>query len=113
MKYEGIKDIIIFCFYEFHNVTTFSELIIQLRNFLDKDEKDSITLSSIHKSKGLEYDTVFILNYPLLPYKPSKGIQKEWQSYQENCLKYVAITRAKTTYILLMKIKTNKMFHLC
>lgn len=108
MKYEGIKDIIIFCFYEFHNVTTFSELIIQLRNFLDKDEKDSITLSSIHKSKGLEYDTVFILNYPLLPYKPSKGIQKEWQSYQENCLKYVAITRAKNNLYLVNEDKNEQ-----
>lgn len=55
------------------------------------DEIYGITLSSIHKAKGMEADSVFILRPDLLPYPKAKG----WQLQQELNLKYVAITRAK------------------
>lgn len=51
-----------------------------------------IVLSTIHKAKGLEYDTVFILDRHLIP---SKYAKRPEQVRQERNLMYVAITRAK------------------
>ena len=53
--------------------------------FEDTDDKDRIILSSCHKSKGLERDTVFMLMSTF------KGANQE-----ELNIRYVAITRAKT-----------------
>lgn len=59
---------------------------------------DAVRLSTIHRAKGLENDTVFILNYDKLPlYRDG---QKEWEIRQENNLKYVALTRTKQTLYL-------------
>jgi DNA helicase-2/ATP-dependent DNA helicase PcrA len=60
--------------------------------FSDK-EKDGIRLSTIHKSKGLEADRVFIIHEDLIP---SKYAILPWQIEQERNLEYVAYTRAKT-----------------
>jgi DNA helicase-2/ATP-dependent DNA helicase PcrA len=46
---------------------------------------------TIHKSKGLENNTIFILHPELLPHPAAT---QEWQMQQESNLKYVAITRA-------------------
>jgi len=51
-----------------------------------------LTLSTIHKAKGLEYDRVFILDPFLMP---SKYARQLWQKQQEVNLQYVAVTRAK------------------
>lgn len=60
--------------------------------------KGDIKLCTIHKSKGLEHDTVYILNEFLIP---SKYAMLEEQLIQENNLKYVARTRAKENLIFL------------
>lgn len=52
-----------------------------------------ITLSSVHKSKGREWDNVYILDFD--KYMPSKWAKRDWQKVQERNLIYVAITRAK------------------
>lgn len=51
-----------------------------------------ITLSTIHKAKGLEADRIFILRPDLLPHPLAKGHN---EIIQEMNLHYVAITRAK------------------
>ena len=56
------------------------------------DKTDAIMLCTIHKSKGLEADIVYILNENLIPSKFAKSAE---QLKQENNLKYVARTRAK------------------
>lgn len=61
---------------------------------LFKANDRGITLSSIHKSKGREWDRVFVLEFGLMP---SKYARKDWMKVQENNLIYVAITRAKET----------------
>lgn len=48
-------------------------------------------LSTVHKAKGLEWETVFILDLFLIG-KFAKG---DWQKEQERNLHYVAATRAK------------------
>lgn len=50
-----------------------------------------ITFMTIHRSKGLEADNVFILEPELLPHPMARS---SWERQQENNLHYVAITRA-------------------
>ncbi len=63
----------------------------------DKSDKSTmkgkVVLSTIHKSKGLEADTVFFLDYDLM-YRMS-GPVGTWSHDQEKNLDYVARTRAK------------------
>jgi DNA helicase-2/ATP-dependent DNA helicase PcrA len=55
--------------------------------------RNILTLSSIHKAKGREWDRVLLLGRA--QYMPSKYAKQEWQKEQEANLTYVAITRAK------------------
>jgi len=66
--------------------------LIALITLIFSDEKAGICLSTIHKSKGLEAENVYIIDRQLLP---SKYAKKEWQQEQESNLEYVAYTRAK------------------
>lgn len=59
---------------------------------LFSDSKAGITLATIHKSKGLESERVFIIHPEKMP---SKYAEKDWELVQEENLKYVAYTRAK------------------
>lgn len=58
----------------------------------DFDMKKLVTLASIHKSKGLEWPTVFILDRNLMP---SKYATKPEALTQEKNLHYVAVTRSQ------------------
>lgn len=60
---------------------------------LFKDNSTGICCSTIHKSKGLESDRVFIIALDKLPLKRCMNIA--WKAEQEMNLKYVAVTRAK------------------
>ena len=75
------------------SVTSIKELISKLETIFSDNEKDSFTFSTIHKSKGLEADNVFIVIPNKLPLVWKN--QLDWQFEQEMNLKYVAITRAK------------------
>lgn len=72
------------------------EVITALENMFSDDDKDGVILSTIHKSKGLEADRVFIIRRDLLP---SKRATQPWQREQERNLEYVAYTRAKKSLI--------------
>lgn len=54
---------------------------------------DVLVLSTVHKSKGREWDRVFILGRHTL--MPSPYAKSEWEQEQERNLMYVAVTRAK------------------
>lgn len=54
----------------------------------------NLTLCTIHKSKGLEWDNVYLLGRNR--YMPSPFARQEWQIEQEKNLCYVAATRAKS-----------------
>lgn len=60
--------------------------------FSDASTDSVVTCSSVHRSKGLEADRVFIVNFHKMP---SKYAKQEWQVEQERNLIYVAVTRAK------------------
>ena len=59
---------------------------------LFSDEAGLITLSTIHKAKGLEWKSVFILDRSLIP---SRFARTEEQLQQEQNLLYVGVTRSK------------------
>lgn len=77
------------------NKFTVQDVIDEI-NFLFKDTvggADRFTLSTIHKSKGREWETVYWLDR--LGTLPSKYAKQAWQIQQESNLCYVAATRAK------------------
>jgi superfamily I DNA/RNA helicase len=86
-KIAGVRT----CYYAFQT-NTIQEFAEHVNN-LFSDHDSIITLSTIHKAKGLEYPRVFIIRPDKLPLK-WKG-QTEEQRQQEMNLKYVAITRAQ------------------
>ena len=63
-----------------------------IEDVFDEKRGRMLTLATIHKSKGLEWSRVFLLDPHLLP---SRWARQEWQQVQEDNLLYVAITRAK------------------
>ncbi len=77
-------------------ITTMSQIKTRINEiFYDKAKEPSIMLMSVHKSKGLEADRVFIIKPQDLPMEQPL----EWMQQQELNLKYVAITRAKKELI--------------
>ena len=81
------------------NAKCVADIVANLDRLFAEDEKvkenkgSFVTLSTIHKAKGLEADNVTILLPEKLPLV-WKG-QLDWEYEQEMNLKYVAITRAK------------------
>lgn len=79
-----------------YGLSTTEELkgrIIEIFSTNDEDDDETtIRLSTIHKAKGLEADSVYIVCNSLMP---SQYAKKEWEIKQERCLMYVAYTRAK------------------
>ena len=69
-----------------------TQLLIDRINKIFSDTIEGIVFSTIHKSKGLEADNIFVLREDLLPH-PRCAL--DWQKEQETNLEYVAITRAK------------------
>ena len=76
-------------------INTSEEIIDKIDEIFPKrDKKDGISLSTIHKAKGLETNNVYIACESLMP---SKSAKKDWEIRQEYNLMYVAYTRAKNT----------------
>lgn len=76
-------------------VSTTKQLNEKIRGIF-KEKGVGVCLSTIHKSKGLENDTIFFLCPELIP---SKFAEQPWEFQQEKNLEYVAITRAKLKLI--------------
>lgn len=84
-----------------------AELLIMLKDLARKAEHkhpSSITLTSIHRAKGLEWRNVFIpgLNQHTLPYSPRTGAISQAELESERRLLYVAMTRARESLHLLV-----------
>ena len=75
---------------------TASELVSKIKNTFSDETQNGISLSTIHKAKGLESDNVHILSWSLFKTN-TKHMTKEWEINQEKNLQYVALTRAKKT----------------
>jgi superfamily I DNA/RNA helicase len=69
-----------------------SELVSAIEALFSDDSAGRLTLSTVHKAKGLEFERVFILDPFLMP---SRYAKQDWQKIQESNIAYVAVTRAK------------------
>ena len=89
------------------NCTSIQNLTDRITTLFDDKAKGLLTLATVHKSKGLEWPTVFILDRELMP---SKWATLPWQQIQERNIQYVAVTRAKLNlyYIESNSWKQNK-----
>lgn len=70
-----------------------SDVIEKIKTIFSDDNGSGICLSTIHKSKGLENDRVFIICEDKMPLKGCMNVP--WMAEQEWNLIYVAYTRAK------------------
>lgn len=77
--------------------------LLRVLSELFTDQNSRITLSTVHKAKGLEADTVWWLGRSLCP---SRWAKQDWQKEQERNIMYVAITRAKTVLNMIDTAKT-------
>lgn len=64
----------------------------------DGEARKTLTLSTVHKSKGREWQRVFLMGENI--YMPSSYARQAWQMEQEANLQYVAYTRAKSELVL-------------
>lgn len=89
---EKLRDYI----FEVKNIGKFLDEI----NFVPElnDNKNQITLSTIHASKGLEWDIVYLIGTNNLPSHLS--VKNEHQIDEERRLFYVACTRASSTLLI-------------
>jgi superfamily I DNA/RNA helicase len=75
------------CFCE--EATTVAQVVQKIEAIFTDDKTDGIRLSSIHKSKGLEAQRIFILQLPF-----TIKAKSNWEAQQNANLEYVSITRA-------------------
>lgn len=76
------------------NYQTVDSMITGLKRIFSDKSETGVLLSSIHKSKGLESNNIYLLDSFLIP---SKFAITKKQKIQERNLLYVAITRSKGT----------------
>lgn len=79
--------------------------VLPMLEVLFKVRANAVTLCTIHKSKGLECNTVYWLHPELIP---SKFATSPDQLKQEKNLKYVAITRAIEKLIIIKKKENGR-----
>ncbi len=72
----------------------------------DGEMPDIVTLSSIHRAKGLEWETVYWLGDA--QFSPSKYAILDWMKQQEKHLQYVATTRAMQSLIHLVDCPSRR-----
>lgn len=65
--------------------------------------KPAVVLSTVHKSKGREWNRVYILGYK--QYMPSSWAKAAWEHEQETNIIYVAVTRSQNELILVEAIE--------
>ena len=87
----------------------------QITLLTDADEKDpnsdTVKMMTIHAAKGLEFPAVFVAGLEEMLFPNAMSINTREELEEERRLFYVAITRAKTNYGLLMQIRVINSAH--
>ena len=94
-QYTTIKAIMDYCRAEKKSHMT--DVVAWVEQLFADNVVGVVTLSTIHKSKGREWNTVYWLNRSSTC--PSKFATQDWQKQQEANLCYVAATRAQQSLI--------------
>lgn len=71
-----------------------TDVLAKIEGMFAEGNRGGVVLGSVHKSKGLEWERVFVLDSEL--YMPSPWARQEWEREGERNLMYVAATRAKS-----------------
>ena len=90
-KVEGVR--VIASGFRSVSLEAFEQEINKLFKGDDENTPGVVEMSTVHKAKGLEADTVYIIEPSCLPLY-WKG-QQDWEKIQENNIDYVARTRAR------------------
>lgn len=77
--------------------TSIDDVIQFIDNLFADDVRAGIVLATYHRSKGREWQRVFLYDHGQRC--PAKGAKQAWQKQQEANLAYVAITRAQHTLV--------------
>ena len=75
--------------------TSIDDVVQFIDNLFADDVRAGIVLATYHRSKGREWQRVFLYDHGQRC--PAKGAKQAWQKQQEANLAYVAITRAQQT----------------
>ena len=75
-------------------------VVDSIQSLFEDNVSNMLTLSTIHKAKGREWETVYWLDREGT--LPSPYATQKWQQDQEDNLCYVAATRAKSSLIEVM-----------
>lgn len=77
--------------------TDVADLVAFINDLFGEDVTNVVTLCTMHKSKGKEWDRVYLLDRANT--LPSRYARQPWQKAQESNLEYVSVTRAKRELI--------------
>lgn len=102
MRVENVKELRSVA-EEFPNLVEFLEnvsLVENADNPKGSEEKDAVTLMTLHSAKGLEFPVVFIVGMEEGLFPHSRSLLDSSQLEEERRLCYVGITRAKTKLYL-------------
>lgn len=72
------------------------------------DTRDRLVLSTIHQSKGLEWDVVFLINLSEGAFPNERALTEEGGEEEERRLFYVGITRAKNKLYLTYPVVNSR-----
>lgn len=86
------------------DINSSDEIIAKIESIFSDKASDGITLSTIHKAKGLEANNVYVLCNSIMP---SKCARQQWEIEQEHNLQYVAYTRAKNILGFISESEVN------
>jgi superfamily I DNA/RNA helicase len=86
-------------------IKTLTDLIDKFFGDIDNANQDILTLSTIHRSKGKEWNRVFALDMD--EHSPSRWAKQDWEIIQEHNLCYVQVTRAKEHLTMLSTSKNS------
>ena len=89
---EDRVEAVLVCVASFEDARDVDTLCARIEGLFD-ERRPQIRLATVHRTKGLEAERVFILRPDKLPL--ARPDQQPWQREQEMNLKYVALTRAK------------------
>ncbi len=100
-QYENINDKYFTLIKIMDNCKTIGEVTNKLNTIFSDNNGNCFTFSTVHKFKGGEADTVYIIAPHLIPLKRKNQTPQQYQ--EELNIKYVAYTRSKNKLVIVEK----------